>query len=127
MAFYRGETLEQRIRREPFTSEDAILTISQIGDGLEAEHAVGIIHRDIKPANIMLTQDGGVKILDFGLAKLLGVQGLTQTGMAMGTVSYMSPEQARGEQLDHRTDIWSLGVVCASSCSKSKPISVIIW
>ncbi|RZP27326.1 hypothetical protein EVA25_03830 [bacterium] len=121
MAFYRGETLEQRIRREPFTSEDAILTISQIGDGLEAAHAVGIIHRDIKPANIMLTQDGGVKILDFGLAKLLGVQGLTQTGMAMGTVSYMSPEQARGEQLDHRTDIWSLGVVLYEMLSGELP------
>ena len=111
MAFYLGETLEDRIRRQPFTSRDATVTISQIGAGLQAAHTVGIIHRDIKPANIMLTQNGSAKILDFGLAKLLGVQGLTQTGTAMGTVSYMSPEQARGEELDQRTDIWSLGVV----------------
>ena len=121
MAFYRGETLEQRIRREAFTSVDAIRTISQIGNGLQAAHTVGIIHRDIKPANIMLTRDGGAKILDFGLAKLLGVQGLTQTGTAMGTVSYMSPEQARGEQLDHRTDLWSLGVVLYEMVSGQLP------
>lgn len=121
MAFYLGETLEDRIRRQPFTSRDATVTISQIGAGLQAAHTVGIIHRDIKPANIMLTQNGSAKILDFGLAKLLGVQGLTQTGTAMGTVSYMSPEQARGEELDQRTDIWSLGVVLYEMVSGELP------
>ncbi|UCF79217.1 MAG: protein kinase [Candidatus Eiseniibacteriota bacterium] len=110
MACYSGETLKQRIARGPVGLEEAVNTAAQIATGLSKAHEKGIIHRDIKPANIFVTADGQVKIVDFGLAKLAGEVSLTRTGTTVGTVAYMSPEQARGEQVDHRTDIWSLGV-----------------
>ena len=108
MAHYEGETLKERIARGPLELDDAIDIATQVGQGLAKAHAAGIVHRDIKPANLMVTADGTVKILDFGLAKLAGAEGMTQTGITLGTVAYMSPEQLRGEEVDQRTDIWSL-------------------
>jgi serine/threonine protein kinase len=111
MAYYDGETLRDRIRRNPLSIEEAIGIAAQIGEGLARAHAAGIVHRDMKPANIMITGKGTVKILDFGLAKLSGRTRQTRRGIALGTVAYMSPEQARGAPMDHRTDIWSFGVI----------------
>jgi TolB-like protein/tRNA A-37 threonylcarbamoyl transferase component Bud32 len=111
MDCYEGETLKQKIARGPLPVEDAINFASQVARGLARAHAAGVIHRDIKPANIIVTSDGTVKILDFGLAKLEGRTKVTKTGMTVGTVAYMSPEQAKGEGVDQRTDVWSLGVI----------------
>jgi len=111
MACYDGKTLKEKIEEGQLTEEEAINIAVQIGQGLAKAHEKGIVHRDIKPANIMITDDGVVKILDFGLAKLAGQTKLTKSGSTLGTVAYMSPEQSRGEQVDHRTDIWSLGIL----------------
>jgi serine/threonine protein kinase/Tol biopolymer transport system component len=110
MPAYDGETLKRRIERGPLAVGEAVDIAIQIGQGLAKAHRQGIVHRDIKPANLIITSDGIVKILDFGLAKLAGAAGLTRAGFCLGTPSYMSPEQARGD-VDHRTDLWSLGVV----------------
>jgi dienelactone hydrolase len=111
MAYYRGESLRERIKRGPLGVEEAVGFAVQLASGLEKAHARGIIHRDIKPANILLTEDGLVKIVDFGLARLARGTRVTKTGTTMGTVAYMSPEQAQGQDLDQRTDLWSAGVV----------------
>jgi non-specific serine/threonine protein kinase len=111
LTYYEGETLKRKIRRGPLKLVEAIDIAVQVAQGLVKAHEMGIIHRDIKPANLVITKDGVVKIVDFGLAKLAGETRLTVTGAIMGTVAYMSPEQARGEEVDHRSDIWSLGVV----------------
>ena len=89
----------------------AIEWTSQIASGLKAAHEKSIVHRDIKPENVMLTKEHTLKIMDFGIAKLRSSSGLTKTGTSLGTLSYMSPEQAHGEAADHRSDIWALGVV----------------
>jgi len=111
MAHYEGETLKQRIEQGTLEVAAALDIASQIGHGLAKAHDAGIVHRDIKPANLIVTTDGLVKILDFGVAKLANDVGLTQTGTTLGTVAYMSPEQAAGGEIDGRSDLWALGVV----------------
>ena len=121
MAYYEGETLKKRIERDPLKIDEATDLTIQIAQGLQKAHEKGIVHRDIKPANIIITRDGVVKILDFGLAKLAGQARLTKTGSTVGTAAYMSPEQARGQEVDHRTDIWSLGVVLYEMVTGRQP------
>jgi len=111
MAYYEGETLKKKVSSDQLSVSSVIDIAIQIAQGLAKAHEHGITHRDIKPANVMITKEGVVKIVDFGLAKLAGQTKLTKSGMTLGTVAYMSPEQARGEEVDHRTDIWALGVV----------------
>ena len=105
----------------PLPIDNAIDTAIQIAAGLAKAHAKGIIHRDIKPANILITEDGVVKIVDFGLAKLAGRTMLTKEGTTLGTASYMSPEQTQGAAVDHRTDIWALGVVLYEMVTGKQP------
>lgn len=111
MAYIDGTGLDERISRGPLTIEETLSIAIQVGEGLQEAHEQGIVHRDIKSSNIIITPKGRAKILDFGLARLPGQTVVTQEGVSMGTVSYMSPEQARGGPLDHRTDIWSFGVM----------------
>ncbi len=111
MAYYEGKTLKERLGEGPLPPAEAVTIAMAIADGLAAAHHKGIVHRDIKSSNVLLTETGQVKIMDFGLAKLRGQPQITNKGTPLGTVAYMSPEQARGEEVDHRTDIWSLGVV----------------
>jgi TolB-like protein/Tfp pilus assembly protein PilF len=111
MAFYEGKSLREKIKQGPLKQEEALGIAIQAATGMANAHQKGIIHRDIKPANMLITSDGVVKVLDFGLAKLAGQVKLTREGTTVGTVAYMSPEQAKGEAVDQRTDIWSLGVV----------------
>jgi serine/threonine protein kinase/Tfp pilus assembly protein PilF len=106
-----GQTLDSRLRGDPLSLDQTLDIAIQVADGLREAHEKGAIHRDIKPANIMLTRRGHVKIMDFGLAKLLGRKPSTTAGLPVGTIAYMSPEQARGGDVDQRTDIWSTGVV----------------
>lgn len=111
MDCYEGETLKQKIESGPLDLEEAAEIIRQAASGLAKAHEKGIVHRDIKPANIMITTDGVVKILDFGVAKLSGRTMLTKTHSTIGTAAYMSPEQAKGESVDARSDLWAIGVV----------------
>jgi serine/threonine-protein kinase len=111
MARYEGETLKTRLCRNALNCLEALDVAMQVADGLRKAHETGIVHRDIKPANLFLTRDGVVKILDFGLAKLSGLSGITRADATLGTAGYMAPEQIRGAQADQRADLWGLGVV----------------
>ncbi len=111
MDCYEGESLKEKIARGPLKPDEAVDIAIQIAHGLLKAHEKGIVHRDIKSGNIVVTNEGIAKILDFGLAKLAGQVSLTRSGSTLGTAAYMSPEQARGEEVDRRTDLWSLGVV----------------
>lgn len=113
MEYIKGQSLREKMKTAtaPLLIDEVINIASQVCEGLVAAHQAGITHRDLKPENIMIATDGRIKILDFGLAKLRGVTKLTADATTLGTISYMSPEQARGEEVDHRTDIWSFGVV----------------
>jgi serine/threonine protein kinase/tetratricopeptide (TPR) repeat protein len=111
MAYYEGETLKSKIAMGALDNVEAIKIVLQIAEGLNKAHEKGIVHRDIKPSNIFITNEGIVKILDFGLAKSSGRTQLSEIEITTGTCNYMSPEQALGEEADHRTDIWALGIV----------------
>jgi serine/threonine protein kinase/dienelactone hydrolase len=111
MAYVEGQSLREKIAKHKLDLEQSAGIAVQVAEGLAEAHKKGIIHRDIKSANIMVKDDGQAKIMDFGLAKVAGESVLTREAKTMGTVAYMSPEQARGETVDHRTDIWSLGIV----------------
>src|ERR1700674_2275274 len=120
-----GETLADRVQRDPLPVTEALAIAKQIAEALEAAHDKGIIHRDLKPANVKMTPEGKVKVLDFGLAKAYAGDretydptnsptlsaAATMQGMILGTAAYMSPEQARGKSVDKRTDIWAFGCV----------------
>ena len=117
LEYVPGETLAERIAGEPFKLEQAFSISRQVAEAVSAAHKKGVVHRDLKPGNIKITPDGRVKVLDFGLAKISVSEGMssetsvTQAGHIIGTPAYMSPEQARGKDTDHRTDIWSFGCI----------------
>src|SRR5262249_8179933 len=128
-----GETLADRLKSGPLPVDEALTVARQIADALEAAHEKGIIHRDLKPANIFITTDGHVKILDFGLAKLVEpewegaaatllptVAPATVPGIVLGTVGYMAPEQARGKSADHRADIFAFGAILYEMLSRRR-------
>ncbi len=131
-----GPTLAERLAVGPLAFDEVVWIARQLAEGLEAAHERGIVHRDLKPANIKITPDGNVKILDFGLAKTAGSpagtamassvavhHGPTQMGAVLGTVGYMSPEQARGQAVDKRTDIWAFGCVLFEMCAHQPPFA----
>jgi len=116
-----GESLRDVIARAPMKIDEVLDVSARIAEGLAAAHAEGIVHRDIKPGNVMLASGGRPKIMDFGLAKSANQTKLTRTGTTTGTVAYMSPEQSRGEDVDHRTDIWSFGAMLYAMLTGRRP------
>jgi len=124
MAWYTGQTLKKILEKGPLQPDQALDYARQIALGLSLAHDHDVVHRDIKPANIIVTDRGDVKILDFGLARLLGKARLTKTGTVMGTAAYMSPEQARGEDVGTSSDIWSLGILIFEMLTGATPFEV---
>lgn len=123
MALYQGETLKARLARDRHLPVSETLEIArQVTEGLKCAHAAGIVHRDLKPSNVMLLPDGTVKILDFGLAKAPD-QSLSESGARFGTVSYMAPEQIRGEAVNGRADLWAVGIVLYEMLTERKPFA----
>jgi serine/threonine-protein kinase len=124
-----GRTLAERLERCPIPVEESLKLALQMADALEAAHEKGVIHRDLKPANIKVTPEGRVKVLDFGLAKALAPASqdapvpasISTVGVILGTPAYMSPEQARGQAVDKRTDIWSFGCVMYEMLTSARP------
>ncbi|MFQ6035439.1 MAG: protein kinase [Sedimentisphaerales bacterium] len=129
LEYVAGETLAERIAREPLKLEDALLIGQQIAETISAAHEKGVIHRDLKPSNIKITPEGNVKVLDFGLAKAYRSQdtgqdaSVSQPWRVVGTPAYMSPEQARGNPIDHRTDIWSFGCTMYEMLTARSPFT----
>jgi eukaryotic-like serine/threonine-protein kinase len=121
MSYYEGETVFQKLRNGPLPPQQALRIAADVALGLDKAHKHGVIHRDIKPGNIMVTIDGDVKILDFGLAILTSIAA-ARTGTTAGTISYMSPEQLRGEGVDQRTDIWAWGVLLFEMLTGHLPV-----
>ena len=121
MEFVEGESLDQRIGQSPLPVSEALGIAEQIAKGLEAAHEKGIVHRDIKPGNVMVDDKGHVTVMDFGLALLTEGSKLTKLDTTVGTVAYMSPEQAEGRKVDHRTDIWALGCVLFETVCGQRP------
>lgn len=121
MAYVPGETLKSRLARGPLPISETLNIAIQVAEGLLEAHEHGIAHRDIKPGNVLIDHDGRVKIVDFGLATLVGLPQEPERGMIMGTLAYMSPEQTRNEPVDHRSDIWSLGVTIVEMLTGRPP------
>jgi tetratricopeptide (TPR) repeat protein/tRNA A-37 threonylcarbamoyl transferase component Bud32 len=124
MPYYEGETLKQKVSRGPLPVPEVLDYAIQVTDGLVHAHAAGVVHRDIKPANIVVTPGGRVRILDFGIAKVARANtDFTRTGAILGTLSYMSPEQACGDPVDRRTDLWAVGVVLYEMLTSRPPFA----
>jgi len=121
MALIEGGSLRDRIGRGPLRLDETFELAVQVAQGLAAAHKKNIVHRDMKPGNVMVTTEGRPKIMDFGLAKSPGQTRLTRAGTTTGTIAYMSPEQSRGEHVDHRTDIWSFGVMLYEMITGQRP------
>jgi tetratricopeptide (TPR) repeat protein/TolB-like protein/predicted Ser/Thr protein kinase len=121
MAYYEGTSLKDRISEGPMPVREVFEIVYSIADGLSKAHEHGIVHRDIKPGNIVITEDGFVKIVDFGLAKIADRSRLTREGMIPGTIAYLSPEQISGDDVDGRSDIWSLGVLAYQALTGEIP------